>query len=311
MLFGPPLRARRALIDAAPDPPYRSSRSDGRSRRVIRLRRLALGAVLLIPVACSVTTAAGTPSPDGVDAADAEVLEAGDAGASSPAEDGATPSPEGGPPDDLLGTLSGSCGLVKSELAAKAPSFERNALVFVAGETYGEASLSPDGQILYDTPNAGGSSAESEVMSFEVLHACEGAKLLKSETQIGYVDDDAGAASITDILVEIDGKKVGVSVTRAYHPAGVAYPDSDVKALLEKKLEGVLRSSARVAPEDRWVKQVLHVFAATKAQADAVERVLPTIDAALRADTIVLLTQTTGGGFVYCNPDPPLGSECP
>ena len=44
---------------------------------------------------------------------------------------------------------------------------------------------------------------------------------------------------------------------------------------------------------------------------DAVKRVYPTIDAALRADTIVLVTQTTGGGFVYCNPDPALGSECP
>ena len=35
---------------------------------------------------------------------------------------------------------------------------------------------------MFATPNAGGSSLESEVMSFEVLHYCEGATLLKTET---------------------------------------------------------------------------------------------------------------------------------
>jgi hypothetical protein len=59
------------------------------------------------------------------------------------------------------------------------------------------------------------------------------------------------------------------------------------------------------------VKQVLHIFAVDKNAADAVERVWPMIDAPTRADTIVVVTQTTGGGFIYCNPDPPLGSECP
>ncbi len=66
-----------------------------------------------------------------------------------------------------------------------------------------------------------------------------------------------------------------------------------------------------MSASDKWVKQILHVFSVNKAATDAIQRVYPTIDAALRADTIVLVTQTAGGGFVYCNPDPPLGSECP
>lgn len=215
-------------------------------------------------------------------------------------------------PDEILGTLTGSCGIVKTELTLTTPSLERNRLTFVAGEAYVRAGLSADGQRLYDTSNAGGSSGESEVMSFEVLRACEGATLLKTETEITYAPpDDSGPNTITDILVAIDGKNVGVSVTRAYRPKNQSFPDSDVKALIEKKLEGIQRSSVRVLPADRWVKQILHVFAATQDEADAVTRVVPTIDAAIRADTIVLLTQTTGGGFVYCNPDPPLGSECP
>ena len=234
----------------------------------------------------------------------------GGAGDGSTAKDAAHES--GAPNYDILGTLaSGACGVIQSELTQTTPSLENNLLVFVAGETYDRASLSPGGQMLYDIANAGGSSVESEVMSFEVLHFCEGATLLKSETQISYQPpDDSGANTITDILVEIGGSKVGVSVTRAYHPPGVPYTDADAKNLLEKKLIGVNRSSQRVLPQDKWVKQILHVLSVDQANTDAIARVWPTIDPAIRADTIVLVTQTKGGGFVYCHPTPPLGSEC-
>jgi len=240
--------------------------------------------------------------------------ESGEAGPTPDA--GTTDAPSGdagGPSGDILGTLaSGACGVVKAQLTQATPSLENNLLVFVASETYDRASLSPGGQVLFDTPNAGGSSGESEVMSYEVLRYCEGATLLHTETQIAYQPPDAtGANSITDLEVEIGGKKVGVSVTRVYKPASQPLTDPDVKALLEKKLEGVNRSSERVLPVDKWVKQILHVFSVNKAATDAVARVWPTIDLAIRADTIVLVTQTTGGGFVYCNPDPALGSECP
>lgn len=278
------------------------------------VRRLTLAAIFALAAACSVSTELD------VGAADSEAVGRVDptppGAPSDGGDDPGKPSPpdadpEPNAPGDILGALSGSCGVVKTQIGSTSPTLEQNTLVFVAGETYERTNLSPGGQRLFDTPNAGGSSTESEVMSFEILRACEGAKLLKTETEIAYGDDTPGAPTITDILVEIGGAKVGVSVARAYRPQNLAFPDADVKALIQKKLEGVNRSSERVKPEDKWVKQILHVFAANKAQADAVVRVLPTIDAATRADTIVLLTQTTGGGFVYCNPDPPLGSECP
>lgn len=280
-------------------------------------RRLVIAAGIALASACSVTAptnddpeapgdvASSTPSAPSAPSDDGGAKEREDdrspLDASAEASDETTP-------DGILGTLEGSCGIVKTQLTTKTPTLEQNTLTFAAGETYERVNLSPDGQRLFDTPNAGGSSSESEVMSFEILRACEGAKLLKTETEIGY---SSASGSITDILVEIAGKKVGVSVTRAYRPQNQTFSDTDVKALLEKKLEGVNASSERVVADDTWVKQILHVFAANKAQADAVVRVLPTIDADIRADTIVLLTQTTGGGFVYCNPDPPLGSECP
>jgi hypothetical protein len=283
----------------------------------VRVRYFSLA--LLVVAACSSQAAAngaapseagdvapGPPSDPGIPSQSSKTSAAADAATDAPAAS------TGSTPGDILGTLSGSCGAIKALLASAAPSLEKDELVFAMGEKYEKASLSTDGQRMFDTPNAGGSSTESEVMSLEVLRACESAKLLKTETEIAYAPpDNTGPPTITDLSVEIDGKKVGVSVTRAYRPQAQPFPDADVKSLLEKKLEGVNRSSQRVLPQDKWVKQILHVFAANKSQADAVVRVLPTIDAAIRADTIVLLTQTTGGGFVYCNPDPPLGSECP
>jgi hypothetical protein len=212
-----------------------------------------------------------------------------------------------------LGTLSGTCQQVLGELGKPTPSLLFDELTFVAGETYDTASLSDGGQILYNTPNAGGSSTESETMSFEVLHFCEGATFEKSETQILYdAPPDGGANTITDLLVSINSAKVGVSVTRAYKPTSQgAQTDAEIKALLEKKLSGVVASSAHVSAPDHWVKQILHVFSATQASTDAIGRVWPNIDAAIRADTIVLVTTTVGGGFVYCHPTPPLGQECP
>lgn len=215
---------------------------------------------------------------------------------------------------DILGTLSGECGGLVAELSKTTPSLQLNTLTFVAGEKYVKEAMSvPGGVKMFETANAGGSSGESEVMAFEILHYCEDATLLKTETEILYAPpDDSGLPnSITDLEVEIAGKKVGVSVTRAYKPAPMTMTDADVQSLLEKKLLGINRSSERVLPADKWVKQILSVFVANADVEAAVERVLPKIDPTLRADTIVVLTRTSGGGFIYCNPDPALGSECP
>jgi len=292
------------------------------------MKRSVFGAAALVVAlfgafACTTQTSEQSAAPAATPAGDVPSSPSGDPSSSSnpddppssPKADAGTdaPAPVNGTPGDILGTLTGACGTIAALLTTPSSSLVQDQLVFVPGETYEKASLSIDGQRMYDTPNAGGSSVESEVMSLEILRACENAKLLHTETEIHYeaVGATPGPSTITDLEVEIDNKKVGVSVTRAYRPASQPFPDADVKALIQKKLEGVNRSSERVLPQDKWVKQILHVFAATKAQADAVVRVLPTIDASIRADTIVLLTQTTGGGFVYCNPDPPLGSECP
>ena len=285
------------------------------------LSRAALLAAVLLALSGAAACSSSAAAPDGA----VPTVEAGPSGSSGDPGPGPDPTPDAGvedsskdaappaPTGDILGTLaSGACGILTNELTQATPSLENNLLVFVMGETYDKASLSPGGQRMFDTANAGGSSTESEAMSYEVLRYCEGATLLHTETEIAYQPpDDSGANSITDLEVEIGGKKVGVSVTRAYKPSTQTLTDADVKALLEKKLEGINRSSMRVLPQDKWVKQILHVFSVNKAATDAIGRTWSTIDPAIRADTIVLVTQTTGGGFIYCNPDPALGSECP
>ncbi len=240
-------------------------------------------------------------------------IEAGvDATTDSSAGDGGAADAFAPAREPILGTLTGSCGVVIPELAKPTPSLIESTLTFAPPEQYVRGELSPGGQRLFDTPNAGGSSGESEVMSYEVLHVCEGADLLKTETEITYGGPvDGGGSPITDFLVTIQGKKVGVSVTRAYKPVSQGYTVADATTLLTKKLDDIQKSSARVLAADKWVKQILYVFAETQAQYDAAKTAWGQLSAAIKADTIVVLTRSVGGGFIYCNPDPPLGSQCP
>lgn len=231
-------------------------------------------------------------------------------------QDVGTPSDAGSPADagrfDIVGDVSGACGTLRAMLRSPTPSLVDNSIVFMMGEQYVRSALSPGGQRMYDTPNAGGSSVESEVISFEMLHHCEGATLHRTETEVMYQPvSDAGSNAITDLVVDIGGERVGVSVTRAWRPMPLTYPESEVRTLLIDKLNGINRSSQRVLPADRWVKQILHVFVADMAMADTVRRIWNGLDATVRADTIVLVTLTRGGGFMFCNPDPALGAECP
>lgn len=283
------------------------------------MRRLFGGLVLasFLAAACSSSNGdAPSPNPPVVV----------DSGTSPPERDSAAPPIEDAGVDHLdagydsggsgilLGALtSGVCASLVNDLTTTTPSLDINTIVFTAGETYDRDSLSPGGQRLFDTANAGGSSTESETMSYEVIRYCTGAVLLHTETEIAYAPpDDSGANTISDLEVQIGSLKVGVSVTRMYEPSSQGpITDDEAKALIEKKLEGVVRSSQRVLPQDQWVKQILHVFSVNQAATDAIARVLPTIDPAIRADTIVLVTQSQGGGFLYCHPTPPLGSECP
>jgi hypothetical protein len=200
-----------------------------------------------------------------------------------------------------FGAISGQCDVLGVELTAASGVLRVNSIDF-GDDPYDDEDkdlLTMGGQEIIDDGNAGGSSVLSEVFSFEVLQRCEGATLLKTETEIEYKMQ----GKITDLLVQIDGVKIGVSVTRA-----VKFPRDQVtmfeysraRTLLEKKLGDVLLSSANVAMGDLWSKQILHVLAYDRQHADVIQDAYNDIGVDLTADTIVLVTITDGQDeFIY------------
>ena len=132
------------------------------------------------------------------------------------------------------------------------------------------------------------------------MERCELASLFATELEVNYLDPES---KITDLVVEIDGMKVGVSVTRAVGwPRDAPYPLATAQSLLEKKLAGILDSSANVAPEHKWVKQILHVLAYSADHAAVMEQAWSDTSDTLKADTILIITVTDGDDeFVYSN----------
>lgn len=199
-------------------------------------------------------------------------------------------------PGGALGSLSGACGVMEPDLfTSPSPSLLRNALL-LPGQPAPEV-LSDGGQAILEAGNLGGSSLDSEIIAYEVLYRCEQAALVATEGEVLYT----GPGSRTDLLVEIDAHRVGVSITRAFAwPPGSEYTVDAAKGLLEGKLEDILESSALVDPTHAWDKQILHVVAYDAQHADRVEEVWPTLDPAVRADTVVVVTVTDGDDtFIY------------
>lgn len=205
-------------------------------------------------------------------------------------------------PAAKLYTLSGMCGVLNDpELTGASPLLVKDAMTFSRryNDPADRALLSPGGQTMVAIPNAGGSSIFSEVFAFEQLAGCEMAGLLKTETQIIY--DTAG--KITDILVEIDGKKIGVSVVRAVQfPFGQPYTLANATMTIQKKLEDIQLSSMNVSAQDKWVKQILAVVAYDDQHADTVEQAWLGLSATIKADTVLVVTSTHGDDtFIYTN----------
>jgi len=202
-----------------------------------------------------------------------------------------------------FGALSGMCGVLANPelMGGTAPLFVRDTIAFERAYTdpTDRPLLTPGGQRLAATPNAGGSSGLSEIFAFEQLARCEQAGLLKTETEIVY----ATSGKITDMLVEIDGHKIGVSVTRAVaFPFGTPYSVADATTLLQRKLEDIQASTQNVSTADKWDKQILSYLAFDAAAADSVATAWGNTDASTRADTIVLVTVTDGvDDFIYTN----------
>lgn len=254
------------------------------------------------------------PADAGVVEADAEVYadaspdvpafpdasEVEDAGVAEDAQVEDASTPDATVPLPGFGAISGACGVLDDELTAPEPSTFVNHIDFMT-DGYDDADyalLTAGGREIIDDGNAGGSSIMSEVFAFEMLARCEGGLLLKTETEVEYTDP---MSKLTDILVELDGMKIGVSVTRAVaFPFDQPYPPERALSLMNDKLGDILLSTANVAPADAWVKQILHVIAYSAQHAEVIEEALMQIDPLVRADTIVIVTVSDGDdAFIY------------
>lgn len=247
-------------------------------------------------------------------AVDAPLADAGDASDASDAADTVSDTTSDTVPDTVLdgsdtgadvpregfGAISGSCGVLDDELTSGESYFVENVIDF-GDDPYDEADesrLTEGGREIIADGNAGGSSIYSEVFAYEVLQRCELAALLKTENEVSYTVSDT---SITDLLVEIDGLKIGVSVTRAVGwPREDPYTVQQATDLLTDKLQDIQESSANVAAEDAWTKQILHVIAYEPQHADSLETAYGQLDTSVVADTVVFVTVSDGDdGFLY------------
>lgn len=230
----------------------------------------------------------GAPSDATADAA----VDASDPDASADAT--ADAAVDGGGALDGFGILAGPCGVVLGELDEATPSFFLTHLDFMLDgydDPAERSMLSAGAQEILFEGTAGGSSAISEAFAFDVLARCEGAALIKTETEIVY---DPVDSKKTDILVSIDGQQVGVSVTRAVgFPPEDPYTEADA-AFIESKLADILVSTMNVIAADGWDKQILLIMAYGGMHAASVRAVWDGLDASVRANTIVYVVVTDG-----------------
>ncbi len=204
-------------------------------------------------------------------------------------------------PADGFGVISGDCGpLDATEIVSDSPFVFQSAIDLPAG--FDDNLLSDGGLEMVDAGNLNPGSLYSEVFSYEVLYRCEDAALLLTEGEVTYTDP---SGKKTDLVIDVDGYRLGMSVVRAVTwPRDTEMTVERAEELLDDKLGDILISSANVSDDDAWDKQILHVIAYSPNHANAVVTAHGNLSAAVRADTILWVTATNGtDGFIYGDDD--------
>jgi hypothetical protein len=259
----------------------------------------------LLPWATAMTMAlAACGGDDGATAPDARAIDAAALDAAPDATiDAAIDAPvdAGGPPLPGFGAITGMCGvLTLADLDGTMPEWVQGDLDF-GTDRYDDPAerplLTAGGREILLDGNAGGSSVFSEVFAYEWLARCELAALLKTETEIVY--DVNGKKA--DLLVEIDARKVGVSVTRLVtFPFGNDYTLSAATTLLQRKLDDIELARTQASAADRWSKSMVFAEAFNLQHAQVGMQAWAALPAATRADIIMVIAVTDGDDlFIY------------
>lgn len=247
-------------------------------------------------LACLVAGCGDGTAPVDVDAAadvDARDVDAAPAADASP--------DAGGVPLAGFGAITGMCGvLTPAELDGTTPLWFGGTLDF-GSDRYDDPAerplLTSGGVEIILDGNAGGSSLYSEVFAFEWLARCELATLLKTETEIVYDVDGKKA----DLLVEIDGRKVGVSVVRfVKFPFDAAYTVDDALPLVERKLDDLQLATMQVSAADRWTTQMVAAIAYSPQHAQVAMQAWNMLDTQTRGAGILIVVVSEGDDmFIY------------
>lgn len=170
-------------------------------------------------------------------------------------------------------------------------------IYFNQTKKFKDMNFSTDARRIIDTPNAGGSSLESEVLSFELLKKFFGAKLLMTEMEVPYFPM---GGSINDYVVYLFGSIIGVSVTRAMkYENEDLFSSEDANHLLTKKLNGICQSSANSLVN--WDKQILHVWVMNERTSDILLRAWNDLDQDLKMNTVLLTTTAKKSKEIFIN----------
>ncbi|KAH8548041.1 hypothetical protein BGW37DRAFT_507988 [Umbelopsis sp. PMI_123] len=151
--------------------------------------------------------------------------------------------------------------------------------------------LGNDARRMLHTPNAGGTSILSEVMSMELMQRLFGAKISKTEMELVYSTSHTPITDYSCILPSVNGqpaKRIAVSVTRAMAYQRKFKP-ADAKRLLTKKLRGVFYSNQTLANET-IERQILHIWTPSGAAANIVRKLWYKMPRELLCNTVVLVS---------------------
>mmetsp|Transcript_2948 Transcript_2948/g.5638 ORF Transcript_2948/g.5638 Transcript_2948/m.5638 type:complete len:203 (+) Transcript_2948:410-1018(+) len=178
---------------------------------------------------------------------------------------------------------------------------------FVRG--HAPIQIGADATRLATEPNAGGGSVVSESLSMEVLARKLGARDVLSEMAIQYWSP---CWKKVDYICTIGNQRVGVSVTRAMHFKDPnSFDAEDARALLHKKVNGLVIARAGVSEQHQYTKSVLHAWCQTRRIAEFVQEAFAEVEKTLSTEDnmILLLTVAENAPYIFADDPSVLGVE--
>lgn len=161
---------------------------------------------------------------------------------------------------------------------------------------YKSIELTKEALRMQNVPNAGGSSVESEVLSFEFFKKFFNATLLYTEMEVSYFPH---GGSITDYVLTMFGIRIGVSVTRAMKKNFEEFTIENAEFLLRKKLKGINQSSKNAMV--KWNKQILHIWTYDDNSVDILLIAWSEIESCLKSNTVLVVTVATKSKELFIN----------